>query len=141
KNIRQIAVVCQIANQEQGRSNKRGHHETAVGSPAAPFDKGIASAQKQRAQSVETGIDRGQVGDAHAIASCPDEERGTAKAWSVGASSAGAWNMASIIPQLKMVPQSRLKAPHRTWAVATSAALLLQMVAAPRPTCRQISPH
>src|SRR5213596_764748 len=46
-----------------------------------------------------------------------------------------------IKPTLKIVPASKLKAPHRTCAVATSAALLLQMVAAPRAACRQITPH
>ncbi len=48
--------------------------------------------------------------------------------------------MVLIIAQLKTVPQSKLKAPHRTCAVATSEALLLHMVAAPRAAWKPISP-
>src|SRR3989441_12619401 len=102
-------------------------------------DQDIAGAQEKSAGSVETRIYCGQVRNAHRIASGANGERGTGRAWSVEASSAGEGRVVLIIAQLKTVPQSKLKAPHRTCAVATSAALLLHMVAAPRTACRQIS--
>src|SRR6266404_1191979 len=56
QDIGEIAVVGQLANQEEGRSNKRGQHESAVGPPTALSDKDVAGAQEQRARPVETRI-------------------------------------------------------------------------------------
>src|SRR5439155_20133379 len=129
-------------------------------------DQDIAGAQEKSAGSVETRIYCGQVAECHCasltvaakssgIAPTPRASSGPPGACTTPPSSlpstwsavpdvcaSGSQDCLWIIkPTVKIVPASKLKAPHRTCAVATSAALLLQMVAAPRPTCRQISPH
>src|SRR5437773_2017411 len=151
---------------KQGRSNKRGQHEAPVCPPTALSDQDIAGAQEKSAGSVETRIYCGQVAECHCdsltvaakssgIAPTSRASSGPPGARTTPPSSLpSTWAAAPdvcasdrqdclwiIKPTLKIVPASKLKAPHRTCAVATSAALLLQMVAAPRAACRQITPH
>jgi hypothetical protein len=58
-----VGVVDQVAGEEGGRGDERRDHDVAVGLPALGADQEIASDQEERRESVESGVDRGELLD------------------------------------------------------------------------------
>src|SRR5579864_4424634 len=65
QNYGEIAMISEIATQENYRSDKRRNHAVAMRNFISAFDEDKSQREKYRAQTVERGVNNGQIMNGH----------------------------------------------------------------------------
>src|ERR1700679_4382796 len=102
-------MVSQITRQKDNRGDERGNHAAAVRDFVAPLDEDETEREKNRAQTVERGVDGGQIVDAH----------GSRSSWRTVSTMRG-WTFVQSIPS-----PSVSKIPRKRACLSTATKMVL----------------